>query len=277
MFKNFADIFIGFLAASSLGGLTLMVLVALMGFGYMASLIVLVLWFIFCGVFFSWFAKRRVDRLDGLLNNCQVSEYVEAYDKIEARIYLGGGKRTALMNKARGLIALGAVDEAINDLTEIGLPEKHRFKDMHLQAVLNSMLFSAYVEKGELEHAVKALSVCKYMVGDRLYRQPYLSRMIEIINRAEMRLALAEGEFEGMEEQYKKLLEDAETLIEEVIAHYRLAEIAEHYGREDEKREHLEFAAKHGGTTIYRYLAGLALGGGEVQDKAMYNGPIDER
>ena len=179
------------------------------------------------------------------------------------------------MNKARGLIALGAVDEALRDLKEVDIPEKHKPKEMHLLALFHMILFNAWVEKGDLDKAIKALSVCKYMIGDTLYKEPYLSNMMELVKRADARLALAQGEFDGLEERYWEITRGSVTPLDKVMAHYRLAEIAEHFGNEEDRTEHLEYVSENGGSTIYKFLADLALQGSTVQDKAINEGFID--
>lgn len=270
MFKHFGDYFLAFLLSAAIGGFAVIMIVATLGHGYIWSLVALVVWFILCGVFFGKMAKKRIKRLNGLYNDCKLDEYVEEYDKLEAKSYMGEGKRAMHMNRARGLIPLGAIDEAIEDLNDIVAPEKHKLKDMNIQAVLNSLLFAAYIEKGDLEKATKALAVCKFMINDKLFRDPYLSTMIEICKRSDARLQLARGEFDGLEKEYLDFLDRSFAEIDKVICHYRLAEIAEHFGQEEKREEHLKYVAEKGGTSIYRYYAEKALNGEPVEDKAIY-------
>ena len=274
MFR-FKDIFYGFIASASIGGIAVVTIVAALGAGMKLAMLSMILWFILCIFMFGKFANNRLGRLVNLLNECHANEYVEEYDRIEERASGKEGKRFVVMNKARGLIALGAVDEALRDLKEVDIPEKHKPKEMHLLALFHMILFNAWVEKGDLDKAIKALSVCKYMIGDTLYKEPYLSNMMELVKRADARLALAQGEFDGLEERYWEITRGSVTPLDKVMAHYRLAEIAEHFGNEEDRTEHLEYVSENGGSTIYKFLADLALQGSTVQDKAINEGFID--
>lgn len=275
MFKSFGDIFVAFIFSAAVGGLAALLGVATITSSYGWSVVGLIVWFIISWIIFERVARRRLLRLNNLLAECKISEYVDAYDKIEKRAHGTEGKRMTHINKARGLLYFGAIDEALEDLSRIDIAEKHRFKEMHLTALLNMIFFNAYIEKGDVERALKSLSVCKYMVQDRLYSEPFLSSMKELIKRADARLALAEGEFDGMEEVYQELLMNSAATVDKVVCHYRLAEIAEHFGNEEDRTEHLEYVSDKGGTTIYKYFADLALAGGPVMDKAIYNGDMD--
>lgn len=274
MFR-FKDIFYGFIASASIGGIAVVTIVAALGAGMKLAMLSMILWFILCIFMFGKLANNRLGKLADLLNECHVSEFVEEYDRIEERASGKEGKRFVVMNKARGLIALGAVDEALRDLKEVDIPEKHKPKEMHLLALFHMILFNAWVEKGDLDKAIKALSVCKYMISDTLYKEPYLSNMMELVKRADARLALAQGEFDGLEERYWEITRGSVTPLDKVMAHYRLAEIAEHFGNEEDRTEHLEYVSENGGSTIYKFLADLALQGSAVQDKAINEGFID--
>ena len=226
-------------------------------------------------MFYATLSQRRANKFSKLLNDCRAEEYVEAYDRLEEKAYKGEGKRSAVMNKARGLISMGAIDEALEILRDLELSEKHKVKDMHMMAVYNNLLFNAYVEKGDLESAVKSLAVCDYMLTDIVYQEPYRSMMYELCQRANARLALARGEFDGIEDRYWEFLRTSSSKIDKVMCHYRLAEIAEHFGNEEERQEHLEFVSENGGSTIYKFLADLALDGASVQDQAYNEGFVD--
>ena len=159
MFKSFGDLFIGFLASAAIGGLVAVTVAASLTNSYKWALLALVIWFILCGLFFGRVARRRLLKLNNLLNECKIEEYVEAYDKVEGRVHGQEGHRMAKMNKAKGLIALGAVDEALEDLAEVDIDEKHRLREMNLTAILNIIKFNALIEAGDMEGALKALSV----------------------------------------------------------------------------------------------------------------------
>lgn len=266
----------GFLVSSAIGGLLAVAGVASWTRSYKWALVALILWFLLCGLFFGQIAKRRLLRLNGLLNDCKIEEYVEAYDKVENHVHGKEGHRMAKMNKAKGLIALGAVDEALLDLAEVDIPEKHRMREMNLIAILNIIYFNACMEKGDLDKALKALAVCKYMTNDSMYREPFKSNMVELCKRADARIDLFNGEFDGLEERYWEILRNSSTMLDKVTHHYRLAEIAEHFGNEEDRQEHLEFVVENGGTTIYRYYAQLALKGEKIPDQAIYNAPVDD-
>ena len=273
MVTTFFDIFLGFMAAAVLGGIVITSTVLVMGHGFGTAMLIVLAWVILCFFIFGRLARMRLSKLGNLLNECEVQNYVDKYDKIESRALGANGRRMLMMNKARGLISLGAVDEAIDLLDNIVVSEKHQLREMHLLALLNSTLFSAYIEKGDIEKAESALAVCRYMINDPIYKEPYLGNMKELCRRAEMRLALAKGEFDGLEEEYWEVLRSSYTRIDKVMNHYRLAEIAEHFGNEEDRQEHLEYVSDNGGTSIYRWLADRALNGKKVADQAIYHGP----
>ena len=276
MFRLFFDLFTGFLASAVFGGIVITSWILTIGRGFGDAMLAVLAWIIFCMYLFGRLSRRRLIKLGNLLEDCKVDEYVEAYDKLERRGFSREGRHIIRMNRDRGLINFGAVEEALEDLEDIYIPEKHKSKEMHQTALLNILLFNGYIEKGEIEKAEKALAVSKYLTTDKVYREPYVSHMIELCRRSEARLALAKGEFEGLEEEYTDILSHSYTKMDKVMAHYRLAEIAEHYDNEEDREEHLEYVSTHGGTSIYKWLADLALEGDYVEDQAIYYGPEDD-
>ena len=276
MFRLFFDFFTGFLASAVFGGIVITSWILTIGRGFGDAMLAVLAWIIFSMYLFGRLARRRLIKLGDLLEDCKIDEYVEAYDKLERRGFSREGRHIIRMNRDRGLINFGAVDEAVEDLEDIYIPEKHNSKDMHQLALVNMLLFNGYVEQGALEKAENALAVSKYLTKDKVYREPYVSHMIELCKRADARLALAKGEFEGMEEVYTEILSRSYTKMDKVMAHYRLAEIAEYYENEEDRQEHLEYVSTYGGTSIYKWLADKALDGEDVEDQAIYYGPEGE-
>ena len=264
------------MASAVFGGIVITSWILTIGRGFGDAMLAVLAWIIFSMYLFGRLARRRLIKLGNLLEDCKVDEYVEAYDKLERRGFSREGRHIIRMNRDRGLINFGAVEEALEDLEDIYIPEKHNSKEMHQLALLNILLFNGYVEKGDIEKAERALSVSKYMTKDKVYREPYLSHMIELCRRSEARLALAKGEFDGMEEVYTEILSHSYTKMDKVMAHYRLAEIAEHNDNEEDRQEHLEYVSTYGGTSIYKWLADLALDDEYIADQAIYYGPEDD-
>lgn len=202
-------------------------------------------------------ASKRLNALYGdLLGQCRIREYLDTYHQLMQR---GFANKTAvrnilLSNMAIGYNAIGDDAEAIRLARQVVLPSnptKPNQQASYLVHLHNVSRF--YLDAGDTASARRALDDLKRALSTM---DPAYHRQIDsLILLLEIRIRMAEGNFDGIQTTLEIELSNENMLLRRIYLCYDLARIHAHEGNTEKEKEYLHYIRQYGGDSRCVYWA----------------------
>ena len=206
-------------------------------------------WIVVCVFFFQWLAVKRAGKTMALLEDCRVREYTAQYEKLLDRAK-GKLALPVKLNLSAGYIELGHPGRALELLRDLpDFPKGRQGAALRLAYDNNAAVCHRML--GDLDTAEKLMERYQADLAAAPEKTPQRAQYAAHCHTQAMLLNMARGNFDGARAFFETRLQTAATIRHRVADHYALAWVCDHEGRRDEAREHLRYAAAHGGDTWY--------------------------
>ena len=202
---------------------------------------------------FERIAARRVSRAIRNYDECRARQGVEHLESLLKRCDNG----TVYLIKAHltfGYLLLGDASRTLELLDSLPpFPDGKRW--LPLQFICEGNRGMACLMLGRLDDAEASNTRCAAILAQMPEKWLRDGEIQGTYQASLTELRMARGDFEGAADFYARRLPEAPTMRRKVYNHYMLAWALNHEGRNDEAREHLQFAAENGGDTWYAAAA----------------------
>ena len=258
--RAFKDIYFKYVTLSLMVTMILAVLAGYFKWNPLIVIPVIVVWVAGNSFFWKSQAEGRIKKTQEQKNNCEVEEFVSAYENMyrnspDLEFGDAASKNEVKLNLAYGYYALGELDKMEHILKTTTMSDKTGQKHLVHQVDYHNDWALYYLEKGLLDDCKGELDECNAVLENPKFKEPELSegrsKYLDTLHYYNMKC----GKYDGADQFYKKRLMEDSSVLNKVIASYRLGQIYWHYNMIEEAKKHFDFASKYGGDTIFGYEA----------------------
>lgn len=249
MLKLYKDLNRWYMITAFLGAMGVVLPPVLRDESFLPQAIMGFVWIICCAVVFELLARKRLNKLIVLMNECHTQAFLDAYDKLHS-----DKKATQdflSLNRSAGLLNIGRPRQALEQLQSISTDFRRSAAGAMMAATYYNNLFMAHLFLRDTFQAEQDLERMHQVLEQAqlkpLHRQALMTRYED----KRVLLNMTQGRCGGAEDYLTTVLESEETTLGKVSYHYWLARLCERDGRTQEAYEHMRFVWRSGGDTWY--------------------------
>ena len=215
-------------------------------------------WWFASAYAFAFIAWQKVRKINRLLYNCDVENFLAVNQKIEQRERNKKRNEATLINLTSAHLMLGNYATAGQLLSDIRTEsfQKTRIGAVN-ELIYHNNYFAYYINTGDLTSAAQALEQVERILQTRKLPKFYPEYCKDLHTRLQHLLKVESGNYDAAEELWFFAVVYAKNprLVEKVSAKYVLGKIYLSQGQPDQAEKAFEYAVENGGSSIYRARA----------------------
>lgn len=194
-------------------------------------------------------AVKRVDKLLEKYNNCQIAEYIEAYEGLLERD--NKHNDVLVFNLSAGYISSGQFEKSEYLLSTVKFENKKGAMAVTPKAMYFNNLCALYTELGNKQLAQKYFEELQKLIYTPKIKFPLNAAISYLCSTKKIEIEMMTASPEIRLKYCKILLVTADTMLKKVSVEYELGRAYEDLDDTEKAIEHYSYAATNGGSSIY--------------------------
>ena len=251
MFKMYNDLTTMYYCSAFFGFIAISVLLGILKFQALAIFSIYIIWVFACSLLFNRLSNKRTEKNNALFENCQVVEYINAFEKILKKNKDLSMHKFIKVNLSSGYINNDEHKRALELLLSINRKFPDDYNGLVYISCYYSNLFLCYAETGDLDNAAKALDNIKNVLKNPKLKSPWWDSCFLNWQQKCVLLDMYRGNYNNAEKYFLTMLDIATTTINKVSFGYYLSQIYIKQQNYEKSKEYLDFVIKYGGDTYF--------------------------
>ena len=201
------------------------------------------------GVVLSIIATKRVDKLLEKYDNCQIKEFVEAYEELLERE--NKHEDVLVFNLSAGYISSGQYEKAEYLLSTVKFANKKGIMAVTPKAMYYNNLCALYLGLENKELAQKYFEELQQLIYTPKLKYPQNAAIAHLCSSKKIEIEMMDATPEERIKFCEILLATADTMLKKVEVEYDFGKAHEDLGDTEKAKEHYGYAAQYGGSSIY--------------------------